>query len=76
MPNTILVVPFNTAKDFDSYIAQCKALELYDTGVDAKYGDKLITLSTCEYSRKNGRMVVVAKLVTEDGGCSVAGADS
>lgn len=69
-------VSADTAKDFESYITQCKALELYDTGVDAEYGDKLITLSTCEYSRKNGRMVVVAKLVTEDGGCSVAGADS
>jgi len=28
-----------------------------------KYGDKLLTLSTCEYSRTNGRMVVVAKLI-------------
>ena len=49
--------------DFDDYIAQCKALSLYDTGVTAEYGDKLITLSTCEYSRKNGRMVVVAKRI-------------
>ena len=39
------------------------ALALYDTGVTAEYGDKLITLSTCEYSRTNGRMVIVAKLV-------------
>ena len=44
-------------------IAQCKALSLYDTGVTAECGDKLITLSTCEYSRKNGRMVVVAKRI-------------
>ena len=49
--------------DFDDYIAQCKALSLYDTGVTAEYGDKLITLSTCEYSRQNGRMVVVAKKI-------------
>ena len=27
------------------------------------YGDRLITLSTCEYSRQNGRMVVVAKKI-------------
>ena len=52
-----------SAEDFDAYIAQCKALSLYDTGVTAEYGDKLITLSTCEYSRKNGRMVVVAKRI-------------
>ncbi len=50
--------------DFDAFVSQCKALALYDTGVDAEYGDKLITLSTCEYSRPNGRMVVVAKLIT------------
>ena len=51
-------------EDFDEFIAECKALALYDTGVTAEYGDKLITLSTCEYSRTNGRMVVVAKLIT------------
>lgn len=48
---------------FDEFIAECKSLALYDTGVTAEYGDKLITLSTCEYSRTNGRMVIVAKLV-------------
>lgn len=49
--------------DFDAFLAQCRELELYDTGVDAEYGDQLITLSTCEYSRKNGRMVIVAKRI-------------
>lgn len=46
-------------------IIKCKELALYDTGVTAEYGDKLITLSTCEYSRNNGRMVVVAKKIAE-----------
>ncbi len=50
-------------EEFDEYIAKCKELSLYDTGVTAEYGDKLITLSTCEYSRTNGRIVVVAKLM-------------
>ena len=49
-----------------------KSRALYDTGIDAEYGDKLLTLSTCEYSRSNGRMVVFAKLIappsTEVGG--------
>lgn len=53
----------DSAEDFDAYIAKCKELALYDTGVTAEYGDKLITLSTCEYSRQNGRMVVVAKKI-------------
>ena len=54
-----------SAEQFDEYIAECKELALYDTGVTAEYGDKLITLSTCEYSRTNGRMVVLAKLMEE-----------
>ena len=41
------------------------SLALYETSVSAEYGDQLITLSTCEYSRTNGRMVVVAKLLEE-----------
>ena len=51
------------AEEFDEYVAKCKELSLYDTGVMAEYGDKLITLSTCEYSHNNGRLVVVAKRV-------------
>ena len=55
---------FTDAKDeddFNSFMEKVKELSLYDTGVDTAYKDKLITLSTCEYSRKNGRLVVVAK---------------
>ena len=33
--------------EFDDFIAKCKELSFYDTGVTAEYGDKLITLSTC-----------------------------
>lgn len=52
-----------TAEDFDDFVSTCKALAYYDTGISAQYGDKLITLSTCDYSRDNGRLVVVAKQV-------------
>ena len=52
-------------EDFNSYVGKCKELALYDTGVTAEYGDRLITLSTCEYSAQNGRLVVVAKLINE-----------
>lgn len=48
-------------EDFDEYVSTCKAHSLYDTGVTASYGDTLLTLSTCDYTRTNGRMVVVAK---------------
>ncbi len=49
--------------EFNAYVEKCKELALYDTGVTAEYGDRLITLSTCEYSAQNGRLVVVAKKV-------------
>lgn len=52
-------------EDFSAYIDRCKELALYETGVLAEYGDKLITLSTCEYSRTNGRLVVVAKRISD-----------
>ncbi len=69
-------VDAESSDEFDSYIAKCKELSIYDTCVTAEYGDKLITLSTCEYSRTNGRLVVVAKLITEDGGADAAKTDT
>ena len=50
---------------FNEYVAECMARRAYDTGFTAEYGDKLLTLSTCEYTHTNGRFVVVAKLITE-----------
>lgn len=55
----------NGAEEYDAYISACRERALYDTGVTARYGDKLLTLSTCEYSQKNGRMVVVARKIDE-----------
>lgn len=48
-------------EEFDSYISTCKRLSLYEIEESAEYGEQLLTLVTCEYSKKNGRMVVVAK---------------
>lgn len=58
-------VDAETPEDFSTFIEKCKELSLYETQVSAEYGDKLITLSTCEYSRTNGRLVVVAKQISE-----------
>ena len=54
-----------TPQEFAAYVDACKGTALYDTGVSAAYGDKLITLSTCDDSGKNSRVVVVAKRITE-----------
>ena len=48
-------------KEFDNFKEKIKSLEVYDTGVKMKYGDKLITLSTCNSVEKNGRLFVIAK---------------
>ena len=53
----------NSPAEFDAYVNACRSRSWYDTGKTAQYGDKLLTLSTCEYSQKNGRMVVVAKRI-------------
>ena len=50
-------------EDMQKYLANCKANAIYDTGLTAEYGDKLITLSTCEYTHENGRLVIVAKRI-------------
>lgn len=50
-------------EQFKEFMSQVHARQCYDTGVDAEYGDQLITLSTCEYTYNNGRFVVVAKKV-------------
>ncbi len=49
--------------EFNSYLNEMAALSLYDTEVTASYGDKLLTLSTCDYQEKKGRFVVVAKKI-------------
>jgi len=53
-------------QEFDSNMREMAALSMYDTGVTARYGDQLLTLSTCDYQEKDGRFVVVAKKVTKE----------
>lgn len=52
---------------FQQYLEQVKAASLYDTGVEASFGERILVLSTCdkEYT-ENGRFVVVAKQISQD----------
>lgn len=54
---------FATEKAFNEYVSTCKNLSLYDTGIEPVYGEKLLTLSTCDKSISDGRLVVVCRLV-------------
>lgn len=68
---------FSSQEEFDKFIADVKGAAFteggyqgycfYDTGITPQYGDKLLCLSTCEYTMKdpdgirtNGRLVVMA----------------
>ena len=53
----------NSEDEFYSAMDEMSRMSLYDTGVQPQYGDKLITLSTCDNSEEDGRFVVVAKKV-------------
>ncbi len=56
----------DSEEDFMYYYDNCKKLSLYDTGIEAVYGDELLTLSTCSYQVENGRFVVVAKKISQE----------
>lgn len=47
--------------EYNNFIQNVKKSSLYDTGIDAKYDDQLITLSTCSYHTADGRFVVVGR---------------
>lgn len=46
---------------FNQYIKKINEAALYDTGIEAEYGDEILTLSTCSYHTDDGRFVVVAR---------------
>lgn len=70
------VSDFSSKEDFDKFIADVKGAafkggdyqgkSFFDTGITPEYGDKLLCLSTCEYTMKdpdgtiNGRFVILA----------------
>jgi sortase B len=50
-------------QEFNSNMKAMAEMSLYDTGVTAQFGDRLLTLSTCDYKEDDGRFVVVAKKI-------------
>ena len=50
-------------EEFDDFYKNIKKLAMYDTGVEASFGDEFLTLSVCAYHVDNGRLVVVAKRI-------------
>lgn len=48
-------------EDFDAFVRQVKENSLYDTGVEAEYGDQLITLTTCDSWHEEGRLAIIGR---------------
>lgn len=55
-----LFVDTAAPEEFADYVSACKARALYDTGIFAEYGDRLLTLSTCDNITDDGRLLVIA----------------
>ena len=51
----------NTEEEYNQFVTNAKKASLYDIDVTAKYGDQLLTLSTCSFHVKDGRFAVVAR---------------
>ncbi len=51
----------NSEDEFNYYVNTVKEGSMVDTGVDVKYGDKLLTLQTCYANDDNSRFLVVAR---------------
>lgn len=54
---------FESLSDYDNFITSIVKKSRYDTGVEVTSADSILTLSTCDYSIKNGRFVVQARLI-------------
>lgn len=48
-------------QEFNEYVNNSKEASLYNIEATAKYGDQLLTLSTCSYHTEDGRLAVVAR---------------
>ena len=49
---------------FLDFVAPAMTKSVYDNGVQPQFGDKILTLVTCEYSQENGRLVVMARKIS------------
>lgn len=52
--------------DMNMWLSEINQYKLYDTGIDVKFGDQVLTLTTCNSTRRqNGRFVVVCRRLRE-----------
>ena len=54
-------IQIDSEESFDAYVSSVREQSLYPIDVSVEYGDDLLTLSTCDYTKDNGRLVIVAR---------------
>lgn len=56
-------IELNSEDEFIEYISYMKENSYYEIDSTAEYGDKIITLCTCDYWTDNARLLIVAKKI-------------
>lgn len=56
-------INFNDESEFNTFKNKCEKLAFFNTQIECDYKDKFITLSTCDYTSENARLVIVAKMI-------------
>ena len=52
------------AQDAKQWLQEIKETQVYDTEIDAEFGDEFLTLTTCNRSRRrDGRFVLVCRRI-------------
>lgn len=52
-----------TAEDYERLADYIRRYQFYDTGIEFSWPEELITLTTCEYTQGDGRLLVIARRV-------------
>lgn len=56
---------FADANEYTQFLYTLESKRMYNNGIEVIGNETILTLSTCDYSRTNGRFVVQAKLIKE-----------
>lgn len=57
------ILAAGTEKQYEELVEYAGSGSLYDTGIIPKWPEPLLTLATCEYSTKDGRLLLLARKV-------------
>lgn len=57
------ITDFPQESDYRDFIEKCEKYAVWHSGTLPEFGTRLLTLSTCEYTKLDGRLVVIAQEV-------------